>query len=630
MFPEFDYHAVDESYSEDYGIKWPAATPQIIKELKCFNIVRWTDQRPGRICSAYHHLMVAVRLLWPDRIAVAKVIKGKRYDNHYFKAVMKALCEEGEVMLTGPASAGKTCPVAAYNLVCFYSRPMGTTAIVSTTSIKGADLRLWGEIRDLHNCATFKVGDILESFKAITFNAAKETKGKKEVADRDLRDSLTVVAIPPGAEGAGAVRSIIGTKNEVVLWSIDELPEMQEGLLGDAVANLESNMNFQLIGIGNAKAGQNPHRAACEPEGGWDSHDPDNRDFGGIWRTKTGGLCVYLDGEKSPNHHPEFEDADKKHLPFPYLSNPVMLRRNAFRFGNGDIESGKKTLQYYRMCKGIWPLGDVERTVLSASKVRRCGAHLDVDSWAPGQRVTYCGADPAFTSGGDAFPLVFGERGTTADGVDLLRLDSETVHIEIQASSKEEYAKVAAKRVVQECKFRGVEPRHFAIDVSSDGGIIAQQIMKEWGSTEIMLVSSMGKGSDLPVSDVDPRPALDVYDRRVTELWMTLSVGVELGLIRNYNCQSRYARDHFTRLYEVGPGGKLSLQKKDDFRELNRRSPDDGDAVAYLWECARRDGLAMVQTTTIPKFLDTLDGPRFRKESEVDDFAFAEDVYGEW
>ena len=627
MLLEFDYLAVGPGYKEDYGVKWPAGTPQIIKELKCFSLARWTREKPGRICSPYHHLMCAIRLLWPERIEIAKVIKGKRYDNHYLKEVLKGLCESSEVMLTGPASAGKTCPVAAYNLVCFYSKPMGTTAIVSTTSIKGADLRLWGEIRDLHNCATFKVGDILESFKAITFNAAKETRGRKDVADRDLRDSLTVVAIPPGSEGQGAVRSIIGTKNEVVLWSIDELPEMQEGLLGDAVANLESNKNFQLIGIGNAKAGQNPHRAACEPVKGWDGHNPDTTPAGGRWATKTGGICIYLDGERSPNHHPEFEEADKRDLPFPYLSNPVMLRRNAFRFGNGDVEAGKKTLQYYRMCKGIWPSGDVERTVLTANKVRRCGADLDVSQWAPGHRTTYCGADPAFSAGGDAFPLVFAERGITSDGVDLIRLDAETVHIQVSATSKEEYARSAAKQVVQHCKARGVDPRCFAIDVSSDGGIIAQQIMKEWDSTEIMLVSSMGKPSDMPVSDVDPRPALDVYDRRVTELWMTFSVGVELGLVKNYNCHSRYAKDHFTRLYESGPGGKIVIQKKDDFRELHRRSPDDGDAVVYLWECVRRDGLALTLVAPDQQFLNTLDGPRFSAPAEE---AFEEDLYAAW
>lgn len=613
---EFDYHAIDAKYHEDYAIKWPSGTPQLIKELKLFSIARWTHERPGRICSAYHHAMVAIRLLWPERISVAKVVNGKRYDNHYLYKVMKALCSEMEVMLTGPASAGKTCPVAAYNLVCFFSKPKGTTAIVSTTSIKGADLRLWGEIRDLHGCATFKVGHVLESFKAITFNQGKELKGKQDVADRDLRDSLTVVAIPPGAEGQGAVRSLIGTKNDVVIWSIDELPEMQEGLLGDAVANLESNPKFQLNGIGNAKAGQNPHKTACEPEGGWEGHNPDSDASGGQWRTKTGGLCVYLDGEKNPNQYPEFEDAEKTSLPFPYLSNPVFLKRNAIRFGNGDAEAGKKTLQYFRMCKGIWPSGDVEMTVLSPAKIKRCGADRDIALWAPGNRKIYCGADPAFTSGGDAFPLCFGERGHTLEGEEVVRFDPETHRIEINANSKEEYAKAAAIEVVRACRARGVMPNNFAIDVSADGGIIAQAIMKEWGSTDIILVSSMGKPSDMVVSDVDPRPAVEVYDRRVTELWMTLGVGVELGRVRNYNCKSRYAKDHFSRLYEVVSGGKTGIQKKQDFKELHRRSPDDGDAAVYLWEALRRDGLSMTLAAERNEFYHDERGPRL-VEQEV-------------
>lgn len=590
---EFDYHNLDEKYAEDYGIAWPAKTPQIVKELKCFSMARFEGRRIGTMGDAYHHLMCAIRLNWPERLKVAVDIGGRRYENTFFSAVIHGLCDSNEVMLTGPASAGKTCPVAAYNLCAFYANPNRTTALISTTSIKGADMRLWGEIRDLHMSAKFKVGYVLESVKAITFDKGFETRGERGSQERDLRNSLTVVAIPAGAEGRGAVRSIIGTKNEIVIWSIDELPEMSDGLLGDATANLESNPFFQLNGIGNAKPGNNPHRSACEPEGGWDGHNPHTTPYGGLWTTKTGGLCVFLDGHKSPNCAPEFSDSPKSALPFQFLSNPIANKRNAERFGQGDIEAGMRTLSYFRMNRGIWPEGDVESTVLTKTKVMRTGCNKDVTSWTADARKTYAGCDPAFATGGDGFIVCFGERGREITGKEVLRVDSEGIRIEIDAESKQEYAKSAAVATVAALKRRGVEPRDFGIDVSSDGGIIAQAIMQEWGSTEIKLISSQGKPTNLPISVVDPRPAHEVYDRRVSELWLSLGVAVDLGIIRNYNCFSRYARDHFTRQFETVSGGRLSIETKPDFKSANGRSPDDGDAFVYLWDMVRNDGIEL-------------------------------------
>ena len=189
--------------------------------------------------------------------------------------------------------------------------------------------------------------------------------------------------------------------------------------------------------------------------------------------------------------------------------------------------------------------------------------------------------------------MIFGERGRELNGKEILRLDSQSTRVEVDAGSKVEYAKASARECARLIRHRGCDPRNVAIDVSADGGIIAQALMQELNSTEILLVSSSGKPSNMPVSTIDPRPAIDVYDRRVTELWMALSVAVDLGIIRNYNCFSRYSADHFTRLYESGSGGKIAIQTKDEFRDMNRRSPDAGDAVTYLWERVRMDGIEL-------------------------------------
>lgn len=482
-----------------------------------------------------------------------------------------------------------TFPAALYCLSSFYSAPNSTTVLTSTTSASGADGRIWSAIKALHNDAKFKVGSPIDYIKSIVFEPGKELEGKKDVGQRDVRDALLVVPIGRGAEGRAATRAIIGRKNTHIIWVVDELPEMDEGILEDTMANLENNPFFQFIGLGNAASRIDPHGLMCEPENGWGSEDAAGKPYGGKWKTKSGGTCIFLDGHKSPNMHNELLEIDNKaELPFPYLANHIGHNRNAARYGHGDPDVGRKTLPYLRMSRGIWPDSDVEQTILSRSLIKKLEAS-ERPIFDTASVVTLCGCDPAFTAGGDQFVLQFGDLGTTWDGVRRLVLDDHPTVIHPVAGV--EYTEGVAKQVVDACVARGVLPGGFGLDVSSDGGVIGQAIQRAWGTHDIHMISSMGKPTERVVSSEDPRSCIDAYDRAVTEYWFSVRVAALTGHLKGFNIHSEYARDLFSRLYIATGNDKVAVETKKDMKKRIKHSPDCGDATSYLVEVARRNGL---------------------------------------
>ena len=138
------------------------------------------------------------------------------------------------------------------------------------------------------------------------------------INERDLRNSVTVIPISDDSKGESALATIMGSKNESVLWIVDELPAMMDNVTKPNL-NLRANPFFQFMGIGNANRKGDPHGDLCEPRDGWDSI---NDKEGGTWISRKGKTVLFLHGEDSPNEHPLVSHLnEKKKLPFPYLSN---------------------------------------------------------------------------------------------------------------------------------------------------------------------------------------------------------------------------------------------------------------------------------------------------------------------
>jgi hypothetical protein len=592
-----------------YGREWPEGIRDIDIELFGF---KQRGQTPGFL-SCYEHALNCVRLLWPhyplevtlpdEPYYQERGLVGLTVDNTFFKEAMYGLCTAKKVALTGCASSGKSFSSSMYGLICFYAAPLDTMVMLSTTSGDALKARIWGEIKKLHNEVRYEMpGTILDYLKALVFDPSLALKDEKDASQRDMRNGLIGIAIPNDSQGEGALTTIAGRKNQNVIWIIDEMPFMPEKVQ-DPWINLMANPFFQAVVLGNANKQTDPHGRFCEPITGWPEEFTESS-----WVTKTGGLCIHLDGTRSPNLFPGHEKIDNvAKLPFPSIINHIALKEMAIESGQGDIEQGRKSSKYWMMARGIWLPSSLDATVLSASIVKASGADRDI-RWGYGDKVRVAAADPSFTIGGDKFYLHLGTIGYEEEtSAQVLVPDTEPILITPEMGIGGDLYDQLAAKVVRILNANNVLPGNFGLDASHDGGLMGQAIMKLWGTNDIHLISSLGSPTDRRVSDQDNAPAKDRYDRQVTEYWFSMRVAVQLGRIKGFNLVSEYARDVFERKYDFRPGGKVSIETKKDFKERLKRSCDAGDAFSYLCEIARRAGLPMERLETLaPRVSQTL------------------------
>lgn len=597
--------------------------PQLTKELKMFHAAKQGINLHGGRSAFHHALNITYILHRNETIEVCKNFKGYKVPNNYFLDNLYDLCQFEHIAFTGSASCAKTFTAAWFGLINFYSYPIdidgdGTSVLFTTTAGSHSERRGWGDIKKLHRRARwdlaghFEIGKIIEHLKCIVFDTKEIDESK--ATQRDYRNGISVVAVGQDKSGEAAYEALIGTKNKNVLWIIDEGPIMPVGIL-DARINLSSNPVFQIVMLGNANDRNDPHGQACEPEDGWDSINVDRDRF---WRGKTMNVR-FNHGEESPNdlYIPEGLSKRKNDLPYPYLSNRISRDEMAVAAGNGDLDYGKTTLHYYKMAVGFWSATGVQQTVLSEGFVKNFQSTEDPEIWQGKQRI-FAGFDPAFTSGGDACSLLFGITGRTMGGKEQLLFDKDNINIDPTHSDKEEYRKLVARRVVELCKKRDVHISDLALDGSNDGGLMAQEIEKEWGERGVTIISSQTDSSH-------PK-----YGTKVAQYWMETRELIATRKTRGFNLSSKYAKDLFERRTDNSSNkGKINVEKKKDMKKRIRRSPDHGDSFVYLCTVIKRSGVITIeqenQEMTDDEKRELIANLRRRLFGQKEDSAFSEE-----
>lgn len=583
-FSRFDLPQLTE---DSYGFRWGEGhsgqqVSQVTKDLCGF---RFNGSVEG-FNSRFWHGLKLVQMIWPGQVELFK--KWRHFQsgdevviwNTDFIRIFKALCESKRVALTGSSSSGKTFAVAVYAMLMFMCDPENTTVMVSTTAGSDAERRVWAEIRDLHRMAdsVFPVGTLIDYIKCITFDPGRELLKSRSVMERDIRNGIMLIPIPRGQEGENALGKIIGTKNKNVIWIIDELPHMIDDILRPE-SNLEANLFFQLVGIGNANRKTDPHGRMCEPAGGYDTITVDDDEWEGVAGTRV----VFCHGKRTGNFHPAVDQSsdDRQAYPFPFLSSPPYVRRVAELNGHGNPALGEKTIDFMRFAIGFWYGSDVPETILSAEM---CREHKAVESgvqWGSLGTTIVAGFDCGFSAGGDANELTFLKIGKGHDGRSWAEAPAESIRISGIVSDRESFRKAVAKQVVAECRRAGVKPGDFGMDINADGGLMMQEIQREWQTHEVVGLSSLEKADD------------EKYFHRVTQYWFQAAELVCSGRMRGFNPKSRYARDLFERKYESAGRGVVRVEKKTDMRARIKRSPDAGDSFCYAAHMAIRAGFEL-------------------------------------
>ena len=347
---------------------------------------------------------------------------------------------------------------------------------------------------------------------------------------------------------------------------VDEMPYTPEAIV-EACVNLETGAkSFQFIGLGNADDMLDPHGRMSEPIGGWDSVDVESTE----WKTRR-GVCIHLDGLKSPN-------ITNKEAKYPGLLTQADIDTTTSVYG---VDSP----QFWQMRRGFWAPEGITKTVLSMPMILRSSAFEDCSF--DQEVIPVAGLDPAF-EGDDRCVLRFAKCGKV-DGKMTLRLERK-VYIKVKVKPDDPSHYQIVRQVKEACKNEGVKPYYFGLDSTGEGGGLASIFQREW-SREILMVEFGGRPSGTPVSDTNPKRCDEEYDRKVTELWFFFRILLLNGQIRGLDPESAM---EFCRRWWQMRGPYISLETKAKMKDRTRRSPDLADADVVTARVANaRCGLVM-------------------------------------
>lgn len=516
--------------------------------------------------------MNLMRWQWPGYIQ----LESGPYVNTFAHRSLRALSKYKLVHLMGAAGTGKSTLAAAYVETCWKFSPWNTSAFISTTTAAAGQARSWGIAKDLHRNDRHKVGKLVEYLTLITMEEAGGTE------NRDYRDAIKAVLVPRGggSESENAIAAIVGQHNTNVFWLCDELPFMPIGLLTGRL-NVMANPFWQFIGLGNKPSEGDPMYQDAEPVNGWDSIDPDTATG---WETRSGGWCEYLDGEKSPNLQVE---AGKK-PPFKGIMSQAMLDDIARSSGGTD------TPGYWHQARGFPKTGMAHDTVLTRELMVKNKA-FDPPIWSGERATVLAGLDLGFREDGDPCVLQFSKLGTELDGRKILCMDPDTVRLFAKVGSGDPFESQIANQCVEELMKRNCH--HLELDISGEGGIISQRIAERARELNYPLTiyptSFAGSPDEGVRFEVAGKMMLatDIFDRKVTQLWMAFRLCVGYGRIRGMSEHSRATRQLRMRRVITDEKKRMAVETKKKMKKRLKHSPDDGDACVLNASLAVRMGL---------------------------------------
>lgn len=508
---------------------------------------------------------------WHGQKLNLALFKGTYQANPWSDEMERIFSEYQWSTVTGPKSAAKTTTAAAYAIKFWLSAPAHSAVIMTSTTVQGLRKRVWGETMRLWR----PIGKHVMPCANLI-----ESRMELQTTHGDSRHGIFGIPVSAG-QTEKALGRIIGFHPKRLLIIVDEMTDTPEAIV-DACANLSKvEIEFQFIGIGNAKDRLDPHGRMSEPKDGWNSIGVDDE----FWDTKL-GACLHLDGTKSPNL------ACRGIKPkFPYLLTQKDIDKDIKQYGENSPK-------FWRFVRGFWPPEDFDQKVVTEAmfaKFSRCKMEA---TWLSTYR-PIAALDPAF--GGDRCMLRFGRFGLGAHGKHIIEF-TEAIALKLDAGSSVPIHFQIATMTREMCKQHGVEPECFAIDATGGGSGTADILRREW-SPRIHVINFNDRPSERPVSDNNPRACREEYYNTVTELWFAFRRFLESDQLRGIKDEDIF--EFCARPWDY-KGNLMQVLPKPDMKKLIGRSPDLADADALLLEVVRRHGINP----------QTSDAPTYAKETQ--------------
>lgn len=490
--------------------------------------------------------------------------------NPWNTKMLEACCTHNRCALVGSASSSKTYFMAVWGVVNWLCDPLNTLVLFTSTSLEDSRRRIWGDVEGFIMAAQDeKAGKVVPA-------RILSSVGKVRTRDGGITypDKCGLQLIPGDrAKEKENIGKIIGAKNKRVFLMGDEFPELSPALTEAAEGNLMSNPHFQMVVSGNFKGLYDPFGQFVEPIGGWGSVTPEHDE----WPIK-GGVALHFDGRRSPN---VLEGFDK----YPGLYGMTQLENHK--------KLGEHTATFWRMCVSF-PCSEGEAgKIYSDADLLKGDVKNNVVRWKD-TPIEWAALDPAFATGGDKAMSYYGKFGMTIENKQVM-LVTERKELREDIRKKDENKSVqVAKKFRDECLRRGVKPEHAAYDISGGGVVFGGLLSEIWPDnhgSKLLGVQFGGAPSERRVSRADNRPACDVYQNRVGELWYAGLDYFHSGQIKGVPLDAcvelteRRVRD----LEKRAQGLKVKIETKQEMKSrTGGKSPDDADCLLLGLELLRQ------------------------------------------
>lgn len=552
-----------------YGIQWPKEYARLDCELECIRRVTKVPNKYG--IPLWKHYQAAQKAAWPED------------DTHRWSdLILRRAVEEEIVCLVGCSDSSKTYSISKFALIDWWAFPNDTLWLISSTEYRGAELRIWGAIKQLYNRAKkvhpHLAGNVLESAHAISTEGIDDDR---ELA-RSLQRGMIVVPMKKGGQVTG-LSGFVGVKCPRLRHAGDEVSLAPPEFL-DAYANLYGKTDFKGCLCFNPIDITDPGCVASEPEEGWENFIDTGKTQ--EWRAKWfGAWVIALDGRDSPNADEPTADGKPK---YPYLISSKKLDAVAKTFG-------KDSWQWYSQCVGKPNKGMALWRIVTHQMCETNHA-FDTAQWRDNFQTTIYALDPAY-GGGDRCAGMWIEFGKDINDREILCFHPpENIPISLAGNAgepEEQIARYVKARLTQ----LGIGPENCFYD-SFGRGTLGFYFSQVFGSSTPVPVDSGSRPTERPVRyDLfvdEPNGARRLkrcdehYSKFVSEMWFSVAEAIQSGQVREF--PKEVMTEMSKRIYGVVLGNKIEVEPKSKYKERVGKSPDWADVCAVSCEGARQRG----------------------------------------
>lgn len=550
-----------EATYKKYGYKFPVSVDALNAECMAFRYCLQPKYSKARDPEGIHNERGAIFTKHGMGAAehfkrIAHVLFPKFIWHPIADSILEAACRTNYLGVAGCSHIGKSQIAAIWGIINYIVDPSATLVLMTSTSIAGAKKRVWGAVEDYWRKCPGLPGKLVSS-PTPAIKGMINDKGK-------ISDARGIFLVPSeqskSTEVAGKLK---GMKAPRVFLVADELPELSQSLVNEALNNLTNNEYFHMTGLGNPRSFYDPFGKFVEPDRGWDSISVETDE----WATKIGGICVHFDGLKSPN----------------YLAGediwPILKKA---KIEDALARGGQNTLDFWSNYRGFWPPSGVSDTIYSEADIERFDATKKA-IWGQSRPVVFAGFDPSFTSGGDKAVLSILKIGNNAEGFKIIELVRQVALLEDVTNKTESRDFQIVRQLMTVCQQEGVAPENFATDATGAGITFAGLLEQLW-SRKIMRVNFGGGASDRPVLSHEGKKGKEVFVNRVTEIAFSGLEFLRSGQLRGLTPE--LIKELVSRRH-VYKGTRIQAEPKGDMKSRGVSSPDYMDSYLVGLTLAR-------------------------------------------